>query len=372
MQSSRSVVAFLCASLLPPLAGAQQLAVPDTETHIGAQPLTRQPPIYPKAALAQAKEGWVMISYVISPEGTVVEPMIEDSSGDEAFEKAAIRAAQAWTYRPATQDGQPVEQAMVKTRIVFALQGGTDAASENFVRKYRRAARLINDGDLQAAEPLVAELEFGERDNLYEDAWFWWLKYVYLEATKSTDAEAKLQSLQRAVGYEQEYLTPDQFVAAGERLVVAHAQALDLSAAIAAFERLRDARTARRADNYEKTMASLTPAYEQMQQLVTGEQVLGTSAKIGEHDYWVHDLLRRSFALVAVNGRLDVLDIRCTRGTKRYNTIPPDAVWSIPQSWGDCGVYVKGEPGTTFSFREYPASYVATAPIDVSQPVDSP
>src|SRR6185503_5644549 len=69
MQSSRSVVAFLCASLLPPLAGAQQLAVPDTETHIGAQPLTRQPPIYPKAALAQAKEGWVMISYVISPEG---------------------------------------------------------------------------------------------------------------------------------------------------------------------------------------------------------------------------------------------------------------------------------------------------------------
>jgi TonB family protein len=298
--------------------------------------LERPNPNYPTAAISAGKEGWVMLSFVISPDGAVTEPMIEDSSGVQSFERAALRAVENWKYTPATQDGAPVEQAMTKTRIQFQLEDRTQGASAAFVTRYRRIARFINERDFAAAAPLIAELEFGERTNLYEDAWFWWSKYVYLSTSGSVDTVEMRRSLQRAIGYEQEYLTPEQFVAAAERLVVLHAQALDISAAIATFERLRDAKTARRADTYEQAVANLQGSYERMLAIINGEDHLVTTGTVGEFDYWVHELLRRSFSLADISGRLDVLDIRCERGTRRYQAVPIDTVWTVPLSWGDC------------------------------------
>ena len=310
-----------------------------------------------------------MLSFVISPTGDVTEPMIEDSSGVESFERAALRAVEGWKYTPAMEDGEPVEQAMVKTRIFFQLEGAAQqGASSAFIAKYRRISRSINDDDFAAAEPLIAELEFGERNNLYEDAWFWWTKYVYLAESGSTDTAEMRRCLQRAIGYEQEYLPPDQFVAAAERLVVAHARALDVSAAIATFERLRDAKTARRSDSYERAVANLQPTYERLLAIINGEDLLVTNGTVGEFDYWVHDLLRRSFSFADITGRLSALDIRCERGTRRYDAVPAETIWTVPKSWGTCGAYVKGEPGTTFAFQEYPLSFVPTADVDVAAP----
>jgi len=373
MRPTCSVLVVVGVALLVPCARAQEGAL-QVETLIPPRPLDRANPSYPARALADRKEGWVIVSYVVSPTGSVIEPMIENSSGSEDFETAALRAVQRWKYTPATLNGQPVEQAMVKTRLTFQLHEGDaeQGASSSFIKKYREIGRLIGEGDLQAAEPLIAELEFGERKNLYEDAWFWWLKYVFLDATKATDTDARIESLERAIGYEEIYLTPDQFVAAASRLVAEHAQAGDLSAAIQMFERLRDEREARRSDDHERYVTSLTPVYERMQQVVGGEQALVMQGKIGQFDYWVHDLLRRSFSLSDVSGRVEAVDIRCARGTRRYTAIPSEATWTIPQSWGDCGVYIRGDIGTTFTFHEYPASYTATAPVDVSQPADSP
>lgn len=361
MRAQRSVVASLVLLVSCPVAIAQEPALPTGQTYVPAQLIERAAPTYPANALYAAKEGWVMLSFVISPTGEVTEPMIEDSSGVEAFERAALRAIQRWKYAPAMQDGEPVEQAMTKTQIRFQLQDGPEGASWAFVNKYRRIARFIDAGDLEAAGELITEIEFGERTNLYEDAWFWWAKYVYLAKAGSTDTDEMRRCLQRAVGYEEEYLTPDLFVSAAERLVVLQAQALDIAAAIAAFERLRDAKTARRSDNYEAAVANLEPSYARMLELVQGEQPLVTKAQVGQFDYWVHDLLRRSFAVKDVAGRLDVLDIRCARGTKRYSDVPVSVVWTIPESWGTCGVYMKGEPGTTFTFHEYPRSFVREA-----------
>jgi TonB family protein len=347
---------------------AQDSGQLEASTYRPAEPVDRPNPNYPSSALSSGKEGWVMLSFVISPSGDVTETMIEDSSGVEAFERAAMRAVESWKYRPATQDGEPVEQAMTKTRIQFRFEDKAEGASSSFVSKYRRIVRLINEKDFAAAEPLIAELEFGQRTNLYEDAWFWWAKYVYLSSSGSTDTAEMRRSLQRAIGYEEEYLTPEQFVAAGERLVVLHARALDIAAAIATYERLRDARTARRADAYEAVIANLQPSYERMLQLVNGNELLVVNATVGEFDYWVHDLLRRSFSVADIAGRLDALDIRCERGTRRYNAVPLDTIWTIPESWGTCGAYIKGERGTTFAFREHPRSFVPAAAVDVAVP----
>ena len=371
MQSRGVVAAAIAFSSLLATAGAQE-ALPVTQTFIPVTPIERLNPNYPGSAMMNGQEGWVVVSFVVSAVGDVQEAMIEDSSGIESLERAALEAVSRWRYAPATENGQPVEQAMVSTRLTFQLEGAAKGASSAFLSKYRQVSRLLNEGKVAEAEPLLADLEFKGRRNLYEDAWLWWAKYVYLEKSGSQDDEEKQKVLQRAIGYQEEYLTPDQFVAAAQRLVVLYARTLDLSSAIRTFERLRDSRTARRSDDHERAMTALTPAYERMREIVAGEQALVMDGKVREHDYWVHNLLRPSFEISDVNGRLDVLDIRCKSGTRRYNTLPTDAVWTVPPSWGDCGVYVKGEPGTTFKFHEYPASYSASAPIHIERPNGQP
>jgi TonB family protein len=330
------------------------------ETYIKPVLLERNAPSYPRGDLSQSREGWVMLSYIVTADGTVAEPMIENSSGGEGFEAAALRAVSGWRYSAATLNGTPVEQSMTKTRIVFRLEG-RQGARPTFIRTYRNAATLITNGDLAAALPLIDQLEFGQRVNLYEDAWFWWLKYTYLEASKSTDTERKAEALQLALGFQEDYLEPEVFVTAARFLYALHLREGDYSAAREVFERLRDSKTAQRADRYESTLGDLTPTYRQIEQVVASDRLLILKGKIGRHDYWVHDLLRRAFSLGDVEGRVDVVDIRCDRGTKRYTSFPADAVWNIPASWGACGVYIKGEPGTTFSFEEHPAGTVTTA-----------
>jgi hypothetical protein len=70
--------------------------------------------------------------------------------------------------------------------------------------------------------------------------------------------------------------------------------------------------------------------------------------------------MRRSFSIAEVSGSIDSVSIRCDRGTRRYDTYPDGAVWQVPESWGECGVYIKGESGTRFTFEEHPAGSPAT------------
>jgi hypothetical protein len=64
--------------------------------------------------------------------------------------------------------------------------------------------------------------------------------------------------------------------------------------------------------------------------------------------------LRRSFSIENVHGRVDTVEVRCTRRNARYDSVSGEHTWTIPSSWGDCGAYVKGEPGTTFVVYEPP------------------
>jgi hypothetical protein len=176
------------------------------------------------------------------------------------------------------------------------------------------------------------------------------------------------QSLQRALGYVEEYLPPDQFVDAAQRLYASYARSGDFSSALATFDRLRDAKTAQSSDSYERVIETLAPSYARIKEIVASEAVIRQNGHVGEFDYWVHDLLRRSFSVTDVNGRLDELDVRCKLATKRYSPVPSDSTWTVPESWGECGVYIKGEPGTTFVFSELPAS----SPPQVSQPAAAP
>lgn len=204
-----------------------------------------------------------------------------------------------------------------------------------------------------------------------EDAWFWFLKALYMDVSKSSDLDARAEALSRAVG-RGVYLDDELHVTATQQLYALHAQRGEYGAAIETFERLEGLRSVRGAANYDAALTAMRPTYEKMIETVNGQSLLTRQAEIGDHDYWVGKLLRRSFTLVDVMGRVDVVDIRCGRGTARFDFTKPDEAWTIPESWMSCGIYIKGQPGTTFTFVEYPLGSSPGDPAAVSQPSESP
>ncbi|HEX5418592.1 MAG TPA: energy transducer TonB [Gammaproteobacteria bacterium] len=343
-------------ALLPGLSLAQAAAVPEAVgTYIKAKAIFTAAPSYPQADVINGREGWVMLSFVVSKEGRVNDVMIEDSSGNEDLERAAVRSVHNWRYEPATLNGKPMEQSMTSTRIIFQIDHSEKGASRGFVKKFKQIQAAISSGDLKKADEMLTSMQFSGRMNLYEDAWFWWSKYSYLHATGNAEPEELIDALRKATGYEVEYLPPAVFVAASEQLYALQVRALDFSGAMHTFERLSGSKSAPRADSYKKVLAAMKPLYDKIKELAEGSQVLKLNGQVGAHSYWVHKILRRSFSLGDVQGQLESLDIRCERGYKKYIKIAAGSVWNVPTSWGDCGVYVKGSKGAAFAFYAYPS-----------------
>lgn len=86
-------------------------------------PIEGQEPIpYPPELFAQAVEGEVMLYVVVDSTGAVIRDStrIERSSGQQAFDAAALTAAPTLRFTPATR-GDTAVQAAIQVPIQFTL-----------------------------------------------------------------------------------------------------------------------------------------------------------------------------------------------------------------------------------------------------------
>ena len=99
-------------------------------------PIVKVQPVYPRRALSRGMSGWVIVEFTVSGQGTVKDPMVVSNCGwiksarsegqcednpNSVFDRAAMKAAQKFKYKPKVIDGEPVETAGVQNRIVFEL-----------------------------------------------------------------------------------------------------------------------------------------------------------------------------------------------------------------------------------------------------------
>lgn len=81
------------------------------------QPLYNPPPEYPPALLAVGREGVVVVRVRITATGTVADCRIERSSGEPAFDEAALNAVREWRFEPAIRFGTAVP-----TEILYPIR----------------------------------------------------------------------------------------------------------------------------------------------------------------------------------------------------------------------------------------------------------
>ncbi len=81
-------------------------------------------PAYPTRSLAHGKEGAVVVLVDINARGKVTKARLEQSSGMQLFDKAAVAAARRWRFAMDQVDGEPVASS---TKLPFVFMIGEDA-----------------------------------------------------------------------------------------------------------------------------------------------------------------------------------------------------------------------------------------------------
>ena len=84
-------------------------------------PIVKVAPQYPRRALNRGIEGYVILEYIVTKSGTVKDPVVIESKPKGTFDKAAIKSALRYKYKPRVIDGKAIEVHGVKTKITFEL-----------------------------------------------------------------------------------------------------------------------------------------------------------------------------------------------------------------------------------------------------------
>jgi TonB family protein len=73
--------------------------------------------MYPEVSVRLLQEGTTTLTLDITATGQVADAIVSGSSGHDALDAAAIACAKLWTFRPATQNGSPID---AKAQIAIA------------------------------------------------------------------------------------------------------------------------------------------------------------------------------------------------------------------------------------------------------------
>ncbi|GAA5443097.1 hypothetical protein Misp06_01273 [Microbulbifer sp. NBRC 101763] len=89
-------------------------------------PIVKVQPQYPRRALQRGMEGYVIVEYTVTTNGSVRDPIVIeaftlDGKPTSVFNRAALKSALKYKYKPRVVDGKPTEVPNVRTKISFNM-----------------------------------------------------------------------------------------------------------------------------------------------------------------------------------------------------------------------------------------------------------
>jgi protein TonB len=85
-------------------------------------PIVKVAPIYPNRALTRGIEGFCVVQYTVTRQGTTRDPfVIEDQCSSTLFHSASVNAALKFKYKPRIMDGEAVEVPGVQNKFTYEI-----------------------------------------------------------------------------------------------------------------------------------------------------------------------------------------------------------------------------------------------------------
>ena len=91
-------------------------------------PIFQVPPVYPRRALERGIEGCVMLKFTVSKVGSTRDPSVEWAVPPGIFDRAAMRSALKYKYKPQIRDGEAIEVPNVRTVVIFKIEDANKPA----------------------------------------------------------------------------------------------------------------------------------------------------------------------------------------------------------------------------------------------------
>jgi len=86
-------------------------------------PIVKVAPIYPQRALLRGIEGYCVVQYMVTRQGTIRDPfVIEDQCTNSMFRRPSLQAALKFKYKPRVIDGQAVEVPGVQNKFTYVIE----------------------------------------------------------------------------------------------------------------------------------------------------------------------------------------------------------------------------------------------------------
>lgn len=335
-------VSSLCAAALGIALGVN---VADTASAQGSlvapQAIDQPQPPVPTNAAGMPVHGWAVVRYSVLGDGSTSNVRVLDIVPPVVNAAPVIEAVNQWTFRPATENDEPIDWHNAESLVVLAPEVAPASLSEAFRDRYDSIRQLLEAGSYD--EALLAT------DSLLDDC------QTLIELGLVLGQRAIIfygqDDLQSALGQLQ--LATDSRIPAlpQEDLVVALRLRFQVEGLLG---RRRDA-----LDTYERLARFVDPeslvAFEELAERLREEwetiDALPVLARTDEEP-WRITPSRRTFTFADVVGRIRSIDIECDRRAANL-AFQADVEWSLPEAWGNCELFVDADPGTTFTYYEF-------------------
>lgn len=85
-------------------------------------PIVKVAAVYPRRAQTRGITGYCIVEYTVTTTGATRNPIAVDCQPQGVFERASVKAAEKFKYKPRVIDGDAVEVAGVRNRFIYELE----------------------------------------------------------------------------------------------------------------------------------------------------------------------------------------------------------------------------------------------------------
>lgn len=85
-------------------------------------PIVKVAPIYPRRAQTRGITGYCIVEYTVTTTGAIRDPQPVDCQPAGIFERASVKAALKFKYKPRVVDGEAIEVAGVQNKFTYELE----------------------------------------------------------------------------------------------------------------------------------------------------------------------------------------------------------------------------------------------------------
>ena len=338
---SRAPVLLLTlgAGIIAPAHAQQEPAAPNdvrtvSERYTEPKPLNIPLPEYPKSERRRDVDGMVSVQLMVDPKGKPYEAEIISTSGNTAFEQAALKAIEDWKFVPATLGGMPIDASTV-IPIHFKLVGGR-AVRKEFMTSFDQFTKALQGGDATLSHAALKKLE---PHNWYESSLLGLASFAYAR-TWGTEQQ-QIEHLRTAIAGAKKpvYLPKAAFTQALVDLFPLEVKTQDYAAALSTWQTLSD----QKVDS--KTLARFKPLVARVEALRHESSPIVFSGAM-PNGMWRHQLFRNKFRIRVNSGRVSQIKLYCE---KKFVLFPfdPALEYTVSSNYGNCSMIAYGDAGTT-------------------------